>query len=109
MQTKNTISDTAIVYCIAYLEQNRRPKLKRRMGGLPRTEISGGDMNGTNKNWILEMMTLKPTRSARASNQESGAQTLGNIGENEGGGELTCAKEEDDVGRDSRAGGAAAH
>ena len=66
-------------------------------------------MNRTNKNWILEMMTLKPTRSARASNQESGAQTLGNIGENEGGGELTCAKEEDEVGRDSRAGGAAAN
>jgi len=33
----------------------------------------------------LEITTLKPTISARASNQESGVQTLGNIGESEGG------------------------
>jgi len=59
------------------------------MGGLPRTKMSGGDMNRTNKNRILEMKILKPTRSAIASNQESGVQTLGNIGESEGGGELT--------------------
>jgi len=32
------------------------------MGGLPRTKMSGGDMNRTNKNRILEMKILKPTR-----------------------------------------------
>jgi len=84
-QRKKIRSSHVIVYCDAYLEQNGRPKLKRRMGGLPRTKMSGGDMNRTNKNRILEMKILKPTRSAIASNQESGVQTLGNIGESEGG------------------------
>jgi hypothetical protein len=49
-QRKKIRSSHVIVYCDAYLEQNGRPKLKRRMGGLPRTKMSGGDMNRVNKN-----------------------------------------------------------